>query len=95
MWCYSSEKLIKDMADRMAADGFLKAGYEYIIIDDCWLAKDRAADGQLQADPKRFPGGIKPLADYVSVSVLRTCHPGSYCWGYYLGTLICSQVSTT
>ena len=74
---FSSEKLIKDMADRMAADGFLNAGYEYIMLDDCWLAKDRAADGQLQADPKRFPSGIKSLADYVSVSVLNDmCHPG-------------------
>ena len=75
------------MADRMAADGFLKAGYEYIIIDDCWLAKDRAADGQLQADPKRFPGGIKPLADYVSVSAVFTLlynqwggPPHNFCW---------------
>ena len=26
---------------------------------------DRETDGRLQADPQRFPGGIKPLADYV------------------------------
>ena len=53
------------MADRMAADGFKDAGYEYVIVDDCWLAKERAADGRLQADPQRFPNGIKALADYV------------------------------
>ncbi len=54
------------MADRMAADGYKEAGYEYIIIDDCWPAHERTAAGQLQPDPDRFPSGIKALADYVS-----------------------------
>lgn len=56
---------MKAMADRMAADGYLAAGYEYVIVDDCWLAPDRTPAGQLQPDPKRFPSGIKALADYV------------------------------
>lgn len=60
-----SEQLFKDMADVMASEGYLEAGYEYVIIDDCWLAKERDADGRLQADPDRFPNGIKRLADYV------------------------------
>lgn len=29
----SSEKLFKDMADRMAADGYRDAGYTYVNID--------------------------------------------------------------
>ena len=49
----------------MAADGYLKAGYEYVIIDDCWLAKHRDPHGKLQADAQRFPSGMKALADYV------------------------------
>ena len=53
----------------MVSDGYKDAGYEYVNIDDCWLAKERAADGQLQADPDRFPNGIKALADYVSSSL--------------------------
>ena len=53
------------MADRMAADGFREAGYEYVIIDDCWLDKSRDSRGRLQPDPERFPSGIKALADYV------------------------------
>jgi len=62
-----SEKLFKDMADEMVSGGFHEAGYEYVIIDDCWLAKERDADGRLQPDPERFPSGIRALADYVSV----------------------------
>ena len=50
----------------MVGDGYLNAGYEYLIIDDCWLAKKRDSDGRLQADPERFPNGMKSLADYVS-----------------------------
>ena len=62
-----SEKLFKDMADEMVRGGFREAGYEYVIIDDCWLAKQRDADGRLQPDPTRFPSGIRALADYVSI----------------------------
>lgn len=57
------------MADVMARDGYKAAGYEYVIIDDCWLAKTRDVEGRLQPDPKRFPHGIKALADYVSLLV--------------------------
>ncbi|XP_071951372.1 alpha-N-acetylgalactosaminidase-like isoform X4 [Antedon mediterranea] len=59
------EKLFMDMADRMVEDGFKDAGYEYVNIDDCWASKERDSAGKLQADPDRFPSGIKKLADYV------------------------------
>ena len=36
----------------MSADGYKGAGYEYIIIDDCWLAHERTTAGQLQPDPE-------------------------------------------
>lgn len=53
------------MADRLVKDGYLAAGYEYVAIDDCWMATNRTASNELQADPTRFPSGIKALADYV------------------------------
>jgi alpha-galactosidase len=40
------------------------AGYEYIVIDDCWQS-GRDAKGQIVADPKRFPSGMKALGDYI------------------------------
>lgn len=60
-----SEHLFKVQAEEMVKKGFLEAGYEYIIIDDCWLSHERDANGKLQPDPDRFPSGIKALADYV------------------------------
>jgi hypothetical protein len=53
------------MADLMVTEGYKDAGYEYIMMDDCWLSQERGADGRLVADPERFPSGIKALSDYV------------------------------
>ena len=36
-----------------------------VIVDDCWMSTSRDADGKLQADPDRFPDGMKALGDYV------------------------------
>ena len=87
--CNVSSALIRGVADSMAANGMRDAGYQYVVIDDCWqVARD--AKGMIVADSVRFPGGIKPLADYVHSKGLKfgiytdaghkTCEgrPGSY-----------------
>jgi len=62
--CNVSEEMIKGMADAMVKSGMKDAGYQYVVIDDCWqVERDKAAN--IVADPKRFPSGIKALADYV------------------------------
>ncbi|ERL84133.1 hypothetical protein D910_03925 [Dendroctonus ponderosae] len=66
-----SEQLFRDMADHMVADGFKSAGYEYVIIDDCWASKERDNNSRLQPDPLRFPSGIKALSDYVHAKGLK------------------------
>ena len=58
------------MADIIVSQGYAAAGYKIVSIDDCWLARERDANGRLQPDPDRFPSGIKALADYVSYSSL-------------------------
>ncbi|KAM9798524.1 alpha-N-acetylgalactosaminidase-like [Neosynchiropus ocellatus] len=60
-----SENLFRDMADRLAEDGWRELGYEYVMIDDCWMSMQRDEQGRLQPDPSRFPGGIAKLARYV------------------------------
>jgi len=59
------EGLIRATADAMARGGMKDAGYEYVIVDAGWKAKNRDADGRLRADPDKFPSGMKALADYV------------------------------
>jgi len=60
-----SERLFKEMADMLVVGGFKDAGYDTIIIDDCWLDHKRSDDGKLVPDPERFPSGIPSLSDYV------------------------------
>jgi len=78
-----SDGLFRRTADIMEADGYLKAGYNYVNIDDCWPEHARTEDGTLVADKKRFPNGIKELADYVHDKGLKL--------GIYtdFGTLTC------
>ncbi|XP_054327743.1 alpha-galactosidase A [Pongo pygmaeus] len=88
-----SEKLFMEMAELMVSEGWKDAGYEYLCIDDCWMAPQRDSEGRLQADPQRFPHGIRQLANYVHSKGLKlgiyadvgnkTCagFPGSF--GYY------------
>ena len=56
-----------DQAKEMVDQGFLAAGYEYIIVDDCWLDHKRdPITGKLRPNPKSFPSGMKALGEYVS-----------------------------
>jgi alpha-galactosidase len=68
--CNVSEKLITGMADAMVSSGMKDAGYEYIVIDDCWqVARD--ANGEIVVDSVRFPNGMKYVADYVHSKGLK------------------------
>jgi alpha-galactosidase len=59
------DQLIRDTAETMIANGMRDAGYVYIVIDDCWEAKERDAAGNLVPDPLKFPHGLKALGDYL------------------------------
>jgi alpha-galactosidase len=68
--CDISEQTIRAAADAMVRSGMKDAGYQYVVIDDCWHG-ERDANGDIQADPKRFPSGIKALADYIHAKGLK------------------------
>lgn len=68
--CDIDEAKIMEMADAMVDSGMRDVGYQYINIDDCW-AFERAEDGSIIVDKKRFPNGIKPVADYVHARGLK------------------------
>ena len=85
-----SDALIRETARIMKEKGYLDAGYDYIVIDDCWSLKERDENGRLVPDPEKFPHGMKDLADYVhalgfkfgmySCAGVQTCagYPSSY-----------------
>ena len=68
--CDVSEQLIRETADAIVESGMQDAGYQYVVIDDCWQIS-RDAAGHIVADPQRFPSGMKALADYVHSKGLK------------------------
>ncbi len=77
-----NEALILETADALVEKGYLDAGYEYLVIDDAWMMRERQ-NGALVPDPVKFPHGIKFVADYVHEKGLK--------FGIYsaAGTLTC------
>ncbi|MFN8580833.1 MAG: glycoside hydrolase family 27 protein [Gemmatimonadaceae bacterium] len=87
--CDVSDRLVREMADAIVSSGMKDAGYQYVVIDDCWQV-GRDTSGRIVPDSVRFPSSIKPLADYVHGKGLkfgiytdagpRTCEgrPASY-----------------
>jgi len=81
---YCDEKEIKGIADAMISNGMRDLGYNYINLDDCW-AFARDGNGNILADPIRFPNGMKSLADHL--------HKKGFRFGLYTdsGLQTCSQ----
>jgi len=86
-----NEKVILENTDAFVKLGLPAAGYEYIVIDDCWSKRQRDPEtGKIVPDPEKFPHGMKFVSDYVhskglkfgmySCAGTRTCadYPGSF-----------------
>ena len=41
--CDVNESLIRQVADAMVASGMKDAGYQYVVVDDCWQAAGATA----------------------------------------------------
>jgi len=81
-----NEKLVMEIADKMVSSGMKDAGYSYLVLDDGWMAKERDVNGNLVADPLKFPNGMKAVADYVHAKGLKfglyNCAGTKTCAGY-------------
>ena len=86
-----NDEMIRQTADKMVELGLKDAGYEYLVIDDCWSKRERDPEtGKIVPDPVKFPHGMKAVSDYVhskglkfgmySCAGVRTCadYPGSF-----------------
>lgn len=83
--CDINENLIRGIIDAMDANGLRDAGYVYVNMDDCWHG-ERDANGFITANDKKFPSGIKALADYAHSKNMKlgiyTCAGYKTCAGY-------------
>lgn len=81
-----SEKLVREITDDMIAGGMKAAGYNYIVLDDGWMAKERNKNGDLVPDPAKFPNGLKAVIDYVHSKGMKfglyNCAGTQTCGGY-------------
>ncbi len=91
--CGITEAQVRQAADTMVSSGMRDAGYQYVVVDDCWFDPNRDSAGNLRAHPSKFPSGMKALGDYIHARGLKfgiyqapnekTCaqgvgnHPGS------------------
>ena len=86
-----SDEMIRQTADAMVDKGLRDAGYEYLVIDDCWSERQRdPVTDKIVPDRKKFPNGMKAVSDYVhskglkfgmySCAGVRTCadYPASF-----------------
>ena len=81
-----NEVLLRETADTMVKNGMRDAGYNYIVIDDCWSMKERDANGSLVPDPVKFPSGMKALGEYLHTRGFKFgiygCAGSKTCGGY-------------
>ncbi len=81
-----SADLLKESADALVDTGLAELGYNYVVVDDFWMAPERDENGRMVPDPKKFPDGIKPVIDYIHSKGLK--------FGLYscAGTLTCGSM---
>ena len=80
------EPLLKGMVDAYVSSGMKDAGYTYFVLDDGWMSMERDGNGNLVADPKKFPNGMKEFADYIHSKGMKfgiyNCAGTKTCAGY-------------
>jgi alpha-galactosidase len=81
-----NQQMLKNMVDVFISSGMKDAGYQYFVLDDGWMAKERDSNGNLVADPAKFPDGMKSFVDYVHSKGLKfgiyNCAGTMTCAGY-------------
>lgn len=80
-----SEDKLREQADALVSTGLSEYGYTYLNMDDGFFG-GRDKDGVLLFHSKRFPNGIKPVADYAHSLGLKAgayAEGGDKTCGYY------------
>ncbi|WP_410571281.1 glycoside hydrolase family 27 protein [Amycolatopsis sp. cmx-4-61] len=69
--CNVSESTIHQAADALVSSGMRDAGYQYVVVDDCWFDPQRDAQGNLRGNASKFPSGMQALGDYIHARGLK------------------------
>lgn len=60
-----SEEILTNQLNAMQSLGLIDAGYKYFGIDDCWQLQNQNDNGHQIPDSKKFPNGMKAMADKI------------------------------
>jgi alpha-galactosidase len=66
-----NEKVVREVIDAIVKQGLREAGYAYVVVDGGWRDTKLGSNGELLANPEKFPHGIKVLADYAHSKGLK------------------------
>jgi len=69
--CDINESVVVENADALVSTGLAAKGYNYVTVDDCWMARSRNAAGDLVADSAKFPHGMAWLGSYLHSKGLK------------------------
>ncbi|KAK7451792.1 hypothetical protein VKT23_012471 [Stygiomarasmius scandens] len=78
--CDINETLIRETADNVVKLGLADVGYNYVNIDDCYSERNRSDSGDIVANAKRFPSGMRNLTDYIHSLGLKAGIYGDSGW---------------
>jgi alpha-galactosidase len=93
-----TDQLFRAAADAMVASGMADYGYQYVSIDDCWMARPDSPDPALNVPPRDASGAIvsnknfpdmKALTAYIHAQGLKAgiyTSPGPLTCARYTGT---------
>lgn len=82
--CDVSQSLLLDTSRVLLDSGLRDVGYKYVVLDDCW-SDGRGSDGYINADKKKFPRGMKWVAQQL--------HDMGFLYGMYssAGEMTCAR----
>lgn len=66
-----NESLIINTIDAMVKNGLRDSGYVYVVIDGGWKGTKLRTNGGLSYNEKKFPKGMKFLADYAHLHKMK------------------------
>lgn len=60
--CRVDARVVLANARALVKTGLAARGYKLVVVDDCWMRKHRNREGDLRANRRKFPAGMRALA---------------------------------
>ncbi|WP_330299680.1 ricin-type beta-trefoil lectin domain protein [Streptomyces sp. NBC_00503] len=69
--CDIDEAKVVANANALVSTGLAAKGYDTVTVDDCWMTRNRDANGDLVVDTEKFPHGMAWLGEYLHARKLK------------------------